>query len=64
VAAIVGGGAASVLQSLLTSLAAPITAGLLRRAGWVGYRRGGIAWRGTVYPAAVLRAGRRVKPRV
>lgn len=32
------------------------------RAGWLGMVRGGVVWRGTVYPSAQLRAGRRIKP--
>ncbi|MFW6154212.1 MAG: glycosyltransferase [Planctomycetota bacterium] len=53
---------ASVVRSLLTPLITPVTAAITLRAGVVGFLRGGIAWRGTLYPAAALRAGRRVKP--
>jgi len=31
------------------------------RAAWVGWRQGGVVWRGTLYSAAELRAGMRVK---
>ncbi|NLF31951.1 MAG: glycosyltransferase [Planctomycetes bacterium] len=53
---------ASVLRSLLTPLVTPVTAAMVLRAGLLGRLRGGIVWRGTLYPAAALRAGRRVKP--
>jgi len=53
---------ASVVRALLTPLITPVTAAMTLRAGVLGFLRGGIAWRGTLYPAAALRAGRRVKP--
>jgi hypothetical protein len=31
------------------------------RAGVLGAWRGGVVWRGTLYPNALLRAGRRVR---
>jgi hypothetical protein len=49
------------VPGLLTPLLVPVSAYLLLRATWVGWRNDGIAWRGTRYPAADLRAGRRVR---
>ena len=46
--------------ALLAPLGSLIQVWILVRAGWVGWRRGGVLWRGTFYPSAVLRAGRRV----
>ena len=48
-------------SALLTPVTALIGAGLLIRAGWLGMRRGGVLWRGTLYPSALLRQGDRVK---
>lgn len=49
---------------LLPGLLAPLTdlvaAYALARSAWVCHRQGGICWRGTLYPLAALRAGRRV----
>ena len=54
--------------SLRSALAAPAVALLvvlvMCRVAWLGWRRGGVGWRGTVYPAGALRAGRRVRPRL
>jgi len=47
--------------SLLFPLAAAVAAAVMLRSGWLGYRRGGIVWRGTLYPKAELLAGRRLK---
>jgi cellulose synthase/poly-beta-1,6-N-acetylglucosamine synthase-like glycosyltransferase len=51
--------------SLLSGFLFPVGTALqtftLVRAGILGALRGGIVWRGTLYPSAVLRAGRRVK---
>ena len=44
--------------AIIDKLAAPVAAAILLRAGVLGF------WRGTIYPAAALRAGRRVKPGV
>jgi hypothetical protein len=49
------------LPALLFPLAAVVAAGILLRSGWLGYRRGGILWRGTLYPKDQLRAGRRLR---
>ncbi|MCX5684884.1 MAG: glycosyltransferase family 2 protein [Planctomycetota bacterium] len=49
------------LRALATPLVSPVVAFALLRAGWLGRRRGGAMWRGTVYPSALLRAGARVK---
>ena len=46
---------------LLSALSAPILVALLVRAAWLGWRRHGVLWRGTLYPDDVLRPGRRVK---
>jgi len=47
--------------SLLAPLAAGLAGLLFLRAGWVGWRRGGVKWRGTLYPCALLREHQRVK---
>ena len=49
------------LPALLFPLAAVVAAGIMLRSGWLGYRRGGIMWRGTLYPKDQLLAGRRLK---
>lgn len=50
---------------LLPALLAPLgevgMAFVLARATVLGVRRGGVLWRGTLYPSAALRAGRRVR---
>ena len=49
------------LPGLLFPVAALIAAGIMLRSGWLGFRRGGIAWRGTLYRQEQLLAGRRLK---
>ena len=49
------------LPGLCFPFAAFVSAGLMLRSGWLGYRRGGIVWRGTLYPKDQLLAGRRLK---
>ena len=48
-------------SAALTPLIVPIGDWLLIRAGWLGMRRGGVVWRGTLYPSKLLREGDRVK---
>lgn len=50
-----------VMPALLTPLLAPLITVLFLRTAWLGWRRKGIAWRGTVYPCPGLRQGRRVR---
>lgn len=35
-------------------------AGVIVRSAWLAWRRGGVIWRDTFYPTAVVRAGRRI----
>jgi len=48
------------LPGLAGPVAAPILAGMIVRAGVLGALRGGAKWRGTHYPAGVLRDGMRL----
>ena len=50
-----------ILPGLLFPLAALFNAAIMLRSGWLGLRRGGIVWRGTLYPSDVLRKGARVR---
>ena len=50
-----------VLPGLLFPLAAIVAAAVMLRSGWLGYRCGGIVWRGTLYPKDQLLAGRRLR---
>lgn len=54
-------GRVSAWPGLLTPLLAPLFTALLLRTAWLGWRRDGIAWRGTVYRCQALREGMRVK---
>jgi hypothetical protein len=49
------------LPGLLFPLSALIVAGMMLRSGWLGFRRGGVAWRGTLYRKDQLLAGRRLR---
>ena len=49
-----------ILSGLLWPLASLLGAALLVRSGWLGWRRGGVIWRGTLYRSDQLRAGRRI----
>jgi glycosyltransferase involved in cell wall biosynthesis len=48
------------LPFLLFPVAAVVAAGIMLRSGWLGYRRGGVIWRGTLYSKEQLLAGRRL----
>jgi glycosyltransferase involved in cell wall biosynthesis len=48
--------------ALLAPLGTLILAWTILRAGWLGRRRGGVAWRDTFHGSDQLRAGRRVEP--
>jgi hypothetical protein len=46
---------------LLSPVAAIVSLALTVRSGWLGWRRGGVLWRGTLYPSALVRDGRRIR---
>jgi glycosyltransferase involved in cell wall biosynthesis len=52
-------GMTRILPGLITPITAPLSAVLAFRAGWLGWRRGGIMWRGTLYPSNLLRSNSR-----
>jgi hypothetical protein len=41
--------------ALLQPLGSLLMAWIFERAAFVGWRRGGVVWRGTLYPSALLR---------
>lgn len=50
------------VATLLWSPAAALVSLVLTvRSGWLGFARGGVLWRGTLYPSALVRAGRRIR---
>ncbi len=49
------------LSALLFPAGSLINNWLLLRSGLVGWRNGGIQWRGTFYPTKILRNGQRVR---
>ena len=52
---------ARLLPGLLFLWPRLIAAAIMLRSGWLGFRRGGIVWRGTLYRKEQLLAGRRLK---
>lgn len=50
-----------ILPLLLSPVAAVVSLVLTVRSGWLGWRRGGVLWRGTLYESRGLRAGRRIR---
>ncbi|MBN2292484.1 MAG: glycosyltransferase [Pirellulales bacterium] len=50
-----------IFPGLLVPVAAMLNLAFSFRAAWLGFRRGGVVWRGTLYPSRVLREGVRVK---
>lgn len=49
------------LSGLLSPLVLPLAVALLLRAGLLGVARGGVVWRGTLYPSRALRKGARLR---
>jgi hypothetical protein len=52
----------SVLPALFSPLGAVLIAVFFLRSGYLAWRRGGVAWRGTLYPTDLLRDGVRFEP--
>ena len=49
------------LPGLAGPLTAPLMAAMVLRSAWLGRRRGGVVWRGTLYTDDQLRAGSRIR---
>jgi glycosyltransferase involved in cell wall biosynthesis len=49
-----------ILPGILAPLMIPLALVALVRTTWLGWRRGGVVWRGTLYPSRALRRGKRV----
>ena len=49
------------LPALLVPVATVLAIALTLRSGWLAVRRGGLMWRGTLYPTELLRAGARFR---
>ena len=54
-------GRAKVFPALVAPAVMVLGAAVFVRAGLLGWWRGGVLWRGTLYPSAALRAGRRIR---
>ncbi|MEW6253039.1 MAG: hypothetical protein AB1716_20565, partial [Planctomycetota bacterium] len=52
----IGGGLA---PALFVPVASVVGVGMALRAGWLAVRRGGLMWRGTLYPLEQMRSGAR-----
>jgi hypothetical protein len=50
-----------VWPALVPPVATILSVGLALRAGWLAVRRGGLMWRGTLYPTEQLRQGSRLE---
>ena len=49
-----------ILPGILTPIVLPLGIVAWIRVTWLGWRRGGVVWRGTLYPSRALREGKRV----